>query len=143
MRNTQKVHLALDKNNDIISASLNSQKEGAVVRSGLVHKVKTTVLEYGWQCIRITEEDVEQVAAEIEKQALDNDGMIISSATHKTGVVFPEDIYRMPKAATTIFDRNKFNDCIASIIEAHDIQYGVSSETIRYELLSNDYYKVT
>jgi hypothetical protein len=137
MRNTRKVHLALDKDNNIISASLTPQKKGATV-NGLIHKVKTTVLEHGWQCIRITEEDIEQIAAEIEKEALDNDGAV------EVCQIFPivMNSYQMPEGATIIFDRNKFSDCIASIIEAHDIQYGVSLKTIRYELLSDDYYKV-
>jgi hypothetical protein len=129
----KKVHLAIDKNNNIISASLNSQKKGKAVRNGLTHKIKTLELEYGWQCIRLTEKDIERIAVEIEQQALDNDGAVEACR------LFPGDIYQMPEGATTIFDRNKFNDCIASIIEAYDIQYGISLETIRYELLSNDY----
>tara|TARA_Y100000310_G_scaffold158679_2_gene158106 strand:+ start:946 stop:1395 length:450 start_codon:yes stop_codon:yes gene_type:complete len=142
-KNIKKVHLAIGENNNIISASLNPQKVGRALRDGLLtHKVKTVELEYGWQCIRLTEKDIERVAIEIETQALNNDGMILSSAAHQSGVVFPEDIYRMPTGSTIIFERSKFRDCIAAVIEAYDIQYGISLETIRYELLSNDYYKI-
>jgi len=138
MGNTKKAHLAFDKNGNVISASLNLQKIGETDKKNrCTHTVQVVELKYGWQCIRLTEKDIERVAAEIEKQALDNDG-----AVEVCRILPGRDIYQMPEGTTTIFDRNKFSDCIASIIEAHDIQYGISLETIRYELLSDDYYKV-
>ena len=52
-----------------------------------------------------TSENIEQVAAEIEQQALNDDRTITSSTAHRSGVVFPEDLYQMPKRVTIIFDR--------------------------------------